>query len=612
MKEMSLRTKQGLKVLEAAALLGVLGDGLLRATPWGLNVLLCTGAIVTAAVAMLRRSPRRALSGVGHSLLLSAILFAASFAWRDSPTLNFLAGVGVLLSLGLMMWRARGGRIWLAGITEYALGIFAAGVSILFTGFPLLFSDVRWRELPGAGWTRHLKAVALGALIALPLLILFGGLLTSADAAFERMIGSLFLGNHEEAIKHIFLAFVMAWMAGGFLRGLLLGREVKIVNGKAVFVPEPSAQAPFMQDAVPAAPPLANNGTPIVNITTRAVRHEPVSLGIVETGVALGLLNMLFLAFVLSQLRYYFGDASLVQGSTGLTFSEYYRRGFFELVTVAALVLPMLLGLHWLLRKGNAAHERVFRLLATFQIFLLFVMMASAVRRMLLYQSVYGLTEQRLYTTAFMVWLAIVFLWFIATALCGQRERFACGALVAGMLVVMTLHVINPDALIVRVNIRHAQAGAYFDAHYDSTLSADAAPALIESLGVLNEDDRRILSAQLLGRSNADEMRGDWRNWNWARAGRLSSVLASEYSLQVMATTPPPPPPPMPPAQDQPPPPTPPAVNQAEASSSSSSSSRASTIESVEGAGRFKAPQTNSSKRIPRGRQSVSSRRGFR
>ncbi|HEX8920669.1 MAG TPA: hypothetical protein VF766_04290, partial [Pyrinomonadaceae bacterium] len=73
---MNLRTKQGLKVFEVALLLGVLGDGLLRATPWGLNVLLWTGAITIAMAVLLSRWRRRALAGGGHFLLLSAILFA--------------------------------------------------------------------------------------------------------------------------------------------------------------------------------------------------------------------------------------------------------------------------------------------------------------------------------------------------------------------------------------------------------------------------------------------------------------------------------------------------------------------------------------------------------
>jgi hypothetical protein len=521
---MNERTNQGLKVLEAALLLGVLGDGLLRATPWGLNVLLWTGAIVVAVVVLLARRRARALAGGGHLLLLSVILFAAAFAWRDSLTLNFLAGLGLAVALGLMAWRARAGRIWLAGITEYALGLLVAGVNAFFIGFPALFGDVCWREIPLTGWSRHLRSIALGAVIALPLLILFGGLLMSADAAFEGMIASLFFTNHERALGHILLALFLAWITGGFLRGLLLGREVKIVNGRAVLVYPAQVE-------IPLAETINGSNAP------QAIKTEPVRLGIVEIGVTLGLLNLLFLTFVLLQLRYFFGDATLVQGSDGLTFSEYYRRGIFELVTVAALVLPLLLGLHWLLRKTNPAHERIFRLLAGTQVFLLFVMMASAVRRMLLYQSVYGLTEQRLYTTAFMAWLALVFIWFVATALRGRREQFACGALVAGLMVIATLHVINPDALIVRVNVAHAQAGRIFDAHYAASLSADATPALMESLPALNENDRRIVAASILTDWPSDES-ADWRSWNWARAERRQVVLDNSEALRVMATPP--------------------------------------------------------------------------
>ncbi len=536
-KEMNEKTKQGLRVLEAALLLGVLGDGLLRATPWGLNVLLWAGAIVLAVVVLLANRRRRALSGGGHFLLLSAILFAAAFAWRASLTLNYLAGIALLITLALMAWRARKGRIWLASVTEYALGILAAGINAFISGFPALLGDVRWREVAPGVWSRHLKKVALGGVIALPLLLLFGGLLMSADAAFERMIAdAVFLTNPQEAFGHIFLALGLAWIAGGFLRGLLLGREVRVVDGRAVIVSPTQAGSGVLETI----------GASVS--TVQPLKAEPLRLGIVEVGVTLGLLNLLFLAFVLLQLRYFFGDMALVQESDGLTFAEYYRRGFFELVTVAALVLPLLLIMHWLLRKSNPAHERLFRLLAGAQVFLLFVMMASAVRRMLLYQAVYGLTELRLYTTAFMAWLALVFIWFVATALRGRREHFACGALIAGLLVIMTLHVINPDDLIVRVNVAHARAGRILDVHYVSTLSADAAPALFESLPSLNETDRRIVAVRLLYNSSLHQ-RTDWRNWNWARAERQRVVRENADALRAMAAAPPPV---IPPAADPP------------------------------------------------------------
>lgn len=86
---MSDKTRMGLSVLGAALVLGLLGDGLLRSTPWGLNVPLWTGLLALASLAVARLRRVR-LGGEGRWLLVPAILFAAALAWRDSPTLVFL------------------------------------------------------------------------------------------------------------------------------------------------------------------------------------------------------------------------------------------------------------------------------------------------------------------------------------------------------------------------------------------------------------------------------------------------------------------------------------------------------------------------------------------
>ena len=527
---MNERTKQGIKVLEASLLLGILGDGLLRATPWGLNVLLWAGGVSIALVVLMLRWHQKALRHGGHWLLLTGVLSAASFAWRDSLVLNFLAGLTLLVALALMAWRARDGRIWLASITEYVLGMLVAGINTFFIGFPLLLFDVRWKEIPAAGWSRHLRSALLGVVIAVPLLVLFTLLFMSADAAFQRIVNGILFKNHEVVFGHIILALLLAWVTGGFLRGLLFGMGVTITH---------EGRARFASPGQGGSNGVA--GTSVVSgvVVAQPIKAGQVRLGIVEVGTILGLLNMLFLVFVLLQFRYFFGGAGMIQGPSGMTYSEYYRRGFFELVTVAALVLPILLGTHWLLRKDNPAHERVFRLLAATQVALLFVIMASAIRRMLLYQSEYGLTEQRLYTTAFMGWLALVFVWFIATVLRGRREQFACGALIAGFLIVATLHVINPDALIVRVNVAQAHAGRSFDADYAASLSADAVPALMESLPVLSAEDQRIVAIRVSD-SWLKAERADWRTWNWSRSEASRVVRNMREQLDESIAAPPP------------------------------------------------------------------------
>ena len=64
----------------------------------------------------------------------------------------------------------------------------------------------------------------------------------------------------------------------------------------------------------------------------------------VEISTALTAVNVLFGLFVGMQVRWLFGGASVVNETTGLSVAAYARSGFFELVTVSALVLPLLLG----------------------------------------------------------------------------------------------------------------------------------------------------------------------------------------------------------------------------------------------------------------------------
>jgi hypothetical protein len=324
-------------------------------------------------------------------------------------------------------------------------------------------------------------AVGRGLLLAVPLLFLFGGLFVAADAVFAKSVERVFDVDTEQAVSHGTFALVVALLSGGFLRWMLL-REAE----------ERPAGAP----------------------SAAAARR---ATGGIEVGVVLAALDLLFLAFVVVQLRYLFGGADRVLVSPGLTYAEYARRGFFELVTASALALPLLLGLHALLPRGKVVPERAFRLLATAMLVMLAVIQTSALQRMRLYQDAYGLTELRFYTTAFMGWLAVLFAWFFATVLCGRRQRFAWGMLTTGFAAIALLNTLNPDAIIARTNLARAAQGKPFDAGYLAALSADAVPALVDGIADLPTAAGGSLGQALRERWH-DVPEGDWRTWNAARA----------------------------------------------------------------------------------------------
>jgi hypothetical protein len=491
---MTDRTNLGILVLIVAFALGVLRDLLLRARPWGLNLLVWIAALV-ASVVFIIRWRRVALNGSGRWLAVPVLLFAASYTWRDSPVLRVLSLIALGFSLALALLRAQAGSLILAGVMEYSLSILIAAFNAFSGAVRLVVEDIQWKDIPHDGWARHVGAVLRGLAIALPLLVIFGGLLATADAVFSDIVSRAFNWNFSSIVAHSFVTLWISWMVCGFLRGILLGKEMTVTAGG---------------------------------------RPQGLYLGITEISIALGLLDALFLSFVVVQFRYFFGGAARVQAVAGLTYAEYARSGFFELVSVAALVLPLLLFAHWLLRKERPLDERIFRALAATMIILLSVIMVSALRRMRIYQREYGLTELRVYTTAFMGWLALVFGWFALTVLRGRRDRFAFGAAATGFLMILGLMIVNPDRLIVSRNVRHATAGRQFDAYYVASLSADAVPEIVASLPSLNNQQRCGLASQLLQRL-ADEQGSGWRQWNWSRSQANRVLRDHETSLRTMA-----------------------------------------------------------------------------
>ena len=510
---MNERTRIGLAILPVAALVGVLGDQLLRAMPWGLNVTICTIALVAGATWIVR-ARRLPVTPDAPWLGITALLCAVAFVRRDSPALQFLDLLGVILVLALGALSLQAIRLRLRGVTAYPLALLRATGAAIVGSLPLLAADIGWAEVPRPTRMGQLRAVALGVVLALPLLAIFGALFASADRTFATVARETFHFDAQSLFRHAFFILLWGGLTAGYLRGLLLGKPEWVTMGE---------------------------------------RLSPRSIGLSFTtsATALGLLNLLFVVFLGLQASYLFGGAAYLQSATGLTLAEYARHGFFELVTASSLVLPLLLGADWATNRDRADQRTSFRALVGLTVLLVGVMLASASQRMFLYVQAFGLTELRVYTTAFMAWLAGVFAWFAWTVLRGQRARFAFGALVQGWVVLAGLHVLNPDAFIARVNLGRAVAGQEIrdpatsgkespargepDVRYLAySLSADAVPDLLAALPRLSHENQQAVSEALLHRW-ADAAPRDWRSWNWSAGRALRLVRQRRAELAALA-----------------------------------------------------------------------------
>ena len=526
------RSRLGARVLTDAVLLGVVGDALLRVTGFGANMAVWAIAVIVALFTLARRR-NEPLPRDTKWLAVPAIAIALLFFLRDEEGVtayNVLALAGTLALLASTLAPAHRLAIASAKVRDVIQSAFSVGFSVGFGMLPLVIGDVSYRNVARARGSAIALSALRAALIAIPLLLIFGGLFASADPVFANILSSIFQIDAEKVASHIILTGVLSWVVGGFLRSAML-----------------ADRQPMLASMIPDR-----------------------TLGLTEVSVALGSLVLLFAAFVTVQLRYFFGGDALVQATAGMSYADYARRGFFELVVVAALVLPVLLSANALLRRDKASAEAVYRALAGSLVVLLGVIMYSALARMRLYQSAYGMSTDRLYATVFMGWLAAVFVWFCATVLRGRDKRFVVGVLVSGWSTLIALNFADPAGLVARSNVARATTGKSLDVWYASRSSADGAPALVEYLvkqpltpppnyGVPRADSAAARSARV---SEADSARGrtaddftarcyaarellqnwgpsashDWRTWNLGRARARRSIAANETALRQIAS----------------------------------------------------------------------------
>lgn len=192
-----LASRRAWALLLTAFAIGLLGDHLLRAPLWGLNVALGLTVMAAAAFAASRRpaTDRSACADPAESEgrsetarwpWLAAAFFAAMWAVRDSEPLlvmNLLAALG-LACLPLIGGGPAGLRR--AGVVDVVAAIIGTAWRTATGGADLVRN---LGSLPVA-W-RTVGAVGVGLLLAIPVVLIFGALFASADPLFDKMVSSL-------------------------------------------------------------------------------------------------------------------------------------------------------------------------------------------------------------------------------------------------------------------------------------------------------------------------------------------------------------------------------------------------------------------------------------
>lgn len=446
-------------------------------------------------------------------LLVPVVFFAAMPAIRANPILNGVNLAMCVLLLALLAYFYSAGRLDRLGIVGYWLSLMISVFYAIFRTAWLIPEGIDVQRLKSrtAGRARSVLPLFRGLLLAFPIAIVFIALLASADAVFASVVASVFqigLPDVQDALWHTVIVLSVAWIMAGGLAFALSRREAQ-------------DREPW-EDGLDTIP-------------------RRIHIGFTESAVVLTVIDAIFLLFGWIQIAYLFGGPANITAE-GYTYADYARRGFFELVAVSVLTMGLILGLQAFTWRETARQNTTFKALATLMIVMTCVLLASAFERMWLYEEAYGFTHLRLVVHVFEVWLAILFVWLLAT-LWAQPKRFAVGAFVTVLGFVATLNVLNLDSTIAERNFeRYANTG-HIDLYLLSELSEDAIPTIMSNAPTLTQNDQAWLFGQLEER--LDKMKRDtsWTgipSFNVARWQAYSNLEANSALLaQYRQTTPP-------------------------------------------------------------------------
>jgi hypothetical protein len=395
---------------------------------------------------------------------LAAVGLAGVAAVRDAPWLVALCLLAAVAAASI----AVAGRHF-RSIAFAAIAVPLAGVRAL----PWVARALRQARRGAAG-----ARTVTSALVGLCLLAVFGPLLASADPAFDRLLDGLLPtvdGPHLVRWTALFALGAAGPLGAGFV---LLG---------------------------PPAPPVAHPA-------------GPLRLRRVEWSLPIGLLVGLFTLFVGVQFATLFGSDEHVLQTTGLTYAEYARGGFWQLLAVTVLALGVVLLASRFAPAPSAADRAWKRGLLGALTGLTLVIVASALSRMWLYQEAYGFTTLRLLVLTCELWLGACFLLVLVAVVRLRATPVVREMAAAGLVALLALAVLDPERFVAAHNVaRHAVTGE-LDRTYLAALSADAVPALLE----LPHAERCVTLGRIAERLDAPDP--DWTSWNAARAAARETL----------------------------------------------------------------------------------------
>lgn len=326
----------------------------------------------------------------------------------------------IFIILCYIMWiaTASGTRVSneLSGFTfgDYVNQIFLVPFINFTAGFRSITSGNKNKS-------KSILLLVIGIIACLPLFLIITNLLISADVGFsnlmENFIEKIWDLSFIEYVINFILGIPVACYCYGFVYGNHNKRRTDI-------------------------------------ITYEQMNHRFVKLHAIP-GIAvygpLVVLNAIYILFFFAMGSYLF---SAFSGDlpTSMTYAEYARKGFFELCGISAINLALIGFVYTFFKRKEGEYSKDLKILSGLLSVSTILLIITAMSKMLMYISSYGLTRLRVYTLWFMVVLMLVFVLILIWHF--RKYNLGRPIIIGFMVLFLALGFSNSDGLIAKYNVK--------------------------------------------------------------------------------------------------------------------------------------------------------------
>jgi len=456
-------------IISFALILGILVDYLFYQKSIGISFFVFNSIAIISTLILAKRFDKK-ISKIQYFILISVLLFSAGVFLRASSFLAFFNIIGSIYLLFFFLTLFLNKNISDFRFSKY----FISPLSFFLRSFPNAskFIGKYKNAIPENNKivSKKLRSVVKGVIIAIPFLIIFILLLSSADQVFQAYANKFIKIDLDfRIILRVLKVLLVSY--------LFLGIFSKITENKKLEEIKDSSQRPEPALKLQSSAERLQQGKNMENKT-----EGNKSSNFIESSTVLVLVELLFLSFIIIQFFYLFGGKDYVWGiEEYITYSEYAKKGFYELICVSIISFLLIFAIDVSGKRETSKEKKIFKILGAILVLEISIIICSAFTRMSVYIDGYGLTFSRFLVFVFLLWIFFVFSSFLYKMLLEKRkEFFFLSVFCLSIVFWVGINAINPDAFIARKNIARLVQDKKLDQFYLFRLSADAIPETVK------------------------------------------------------------------------------------------------------------------------------------